>query len=100
MIRRLEGTAGKGTIQKIVKQINFEEIGHVEFGSRWYREICGQMKMDPADDFPARMDSLRSKLPKRVEPVNRDLRMKAGFSEDEIAYYENLRLDFLGPRGK
>lgn len=97
LIRRLEGTAGKVTIQKIVKQINFEEIGHVDFGSRWYREICRSEKLDAAEDFPARMDSLRQRLPKRVEPLNRDLRMKAGFSEEEIQYYENLRLDFLKP---
>lgn len=98
LIRRLEGTAGKGTIQKIVKQINFEEIGHVEFGSRWYRTICREDKRDPGVDFPARMDSLRKRLPKRIEPLNRDLRQKAGFSEEEIQYYENLRLDFLKPQ--
>lgn len=97
LIRRLEGTAGKDTIQKIVKQINFEEIGHVDFGSRWYREICRKEKLDPSQDFPERMDSLRQRLPKRIEPLNRDLRIKAGFSEEEIQYYENLRLDFLKP---
>jgi len=97
LIRRLEGTAGKHTIQKIVKQINYEEIGHVDFGSRWYREICRTDKLDPATDFPQRMDSLRKRLPKRIEPVSRDLRLKAGFTAEEIAYYENLRLDFLKP---
>lgn len=97
LIRRLEGTAGKATIQKIVKQINFEEIGHVEFGSRWYREICRLEQRDPAQDFVSRMNSLRQILPKRVEPVNHDLRSKAGFSEEEIRYFENLRIDFLKP---
>ncbi len=99
LIRRLEGTAGKETIQKIVKQINFEEIGHVDFGSRWYREICKADKRDPGVDFPERMDSLRQRLPKRIEPLNKDLRMKAGFTEAEIQYFENLRQDFLKPRG-
>lgn len=98
LIRRLEGTAGKNTIQKIVKQINFEEIGHVDFGSRWYREICSNEKLDAAMDFPARMDSLRKRLPKRIEPLNHDLRIKAGFSEEEILYCQNLRLDFLKPQ--
>lgn len=97
LIRRLEGTEGKHTIQKIVKQINFEEIGHVDFGSRWYREICESKQIDWAEDFPARMDSLRSRLPKRLEPINRDLRRKAGFTEAEIIYQEELRLDFLKP---
>lgn len=99
LIRRLEGTSGKDSIQKIVKQINFEEIGHVNFGSVWYREICRQQKIDSATDFPARMDSLRSRLPKRVEPLNHVLRGKAGFTDEEIQYYEKLRLDFMKPAG-
>ncbi len=99
LIRRLEGTAGKNTIQHIVKQINREEIGHVNFGSEWYREICRLQKIDPGVDFPQRMDSLRQRLPKRVEPLNHDLRRKAGFTEEEIIYHENLRLDFLKPAG-
>ncbi|MGZ3772087.1 MAG: DUF455 family protein [Pseudobdellovibrionaceae bacterium] len=100
LIRRLEGTTGKGIIQKIVKQINVEEIGHVEFGSRWYREICRQENLDPAEDFVNRMSYLRHILPKRVEPVNRELRSKAGFSDEEICYFESLRLDFLKPLQK
>ena len=98
LIRRLEGTSGKESIQKIVKQINFEEIGHVDFGSRWYREICRQNKIDSNDDFKKRMDDLRVRLPKRVEPINRVLRAKAGFTEEELDYYEALRQDFLVPR--
>lgn len=97
LIRRLEATSGKETIQKIVKQINFEEIGHVDFGSRWYREICKIQKIDSALDFPERMDALRVRLPKRIEPINRVLRSKAGFTDEEIKYYEDLRVDFLSP---
>lgn len=95
LIRRLQGTSGKETIQKIVKQINYEEIGHVDFGSRWYREICKLEKIDSQEDFPKRMDELRLRLPKRVEPVNQELRRQAGFTDSEIEYYQQLRLDFL-----
>jgi uncharacterized ferritin-like protein (DUF455 family) len=95
LIRRLEGTAGKGTIQKIVKQINLEEIGHVEFGSRWYREICKIQNLEAGEDFKMRMHSLRQRLPKRIEPLNHFLRRKAGFTDEEIQHCENLRLDFL-----
>jgi len=98
LIRRLEGTVGKQTIQKIVKQINFEEIGHVNFGSVWYREICRQQKLDSNVDFPQRMNNLRQQLPKRVEQICRPLREQAGFSPEEILYYEQLRQDFLTPK--
>ena len=54
LIRRLDGTNGKETISKIVQQINFEEIGHVDFGSQWYRKICKLEKLEATDDFPQR----------------------------------------------
>lgn len=98
LIRRLEGPDANGHVQKIVRQINHDEIGHVHFGSVWYREICRQNKIDSAQDFRDRMASLRVRLPKRIEPINRVLRVKAGFTEEEIEYFETLRQDFLSAR--
>ncbi len=100
LIRRLDGTNGKETISKIVQQINFEEIGHVDFGSQWYRKLCKLEKLDASDDFAQRMNSLRLRLPKRVEPINRTLRKKAGFDDEELDYCEELRLDFLKPKNE
>ncbi|MEN0059822.1 MAG: DUF455 family protein [Bdellovibrio sp.] len=97
LIKRLEGPASQSLIQKIVRQINREEVGHVDFGSRWYRTICRDNKLDPDQDFFQRMTSLRQRLPKRVEPIHRELRSQAGFSAAEIRYLEDLRLDFINP---
>jgi hypothetical protein len=44
------------------------------------------------------MNALRSKLPKRMEKLNRDLRIKAGFTEAEIEYCESLRESFIPSR--
>lgn len=96
LVKRLEGANSPGT-RNIVKQINFEEIGHVDFGSRWYREICHQEKRNSVVDFPERMLALRERLPKRVEKISREIRRKAGFTEAEIDWYENLRAEFLIP---
>ncbi len=96
LIKRLDSANSPSTM-KIVKQINFEEIGHVEFGSRWYREICQNQEIDPNTDFFSRMKSIRERLPKRVEKINRELRRKAGFTEAELDYYELLREEFLIP---
>jgi len=96
LLRRLAGVDSK-PVESVVRQINTEEIGHVEFGSRWYRNICQQEGIDPNDDFFKRMSDLREQLPKRIEKVNRDLRLKAGFTPDEITYFEKLREDFLIP---
>ena len=39
ILRRLKGVDAK-PVQKAAEKIFSDEIGHVEFGSRWYRNIC------------------------------------------------------------
>ncbi len=94
LIRRLAAVDAVA-VQKAVKIINFEEIGHVLFGSEWYIRFCQLEKLDPSVDFVARMTRLRAVLPKRITPINRGLREKAGFTTSEIQYLENLRESFL-----
>ncbi len=89
-MRKLDGVA-EGAIHKVVRLICNEEVGHVEFGSRWYRNICALEKIDPQNDFSKRMDGLRYRVPKRIEKISRKLRILAGFTESEIVYLENLR---------
>ncbi|WP_413287430.1 DUF455 family protein [Bdellovibrio sp. HCB337] len=100
LIQRLDGIDDGKHTRKIVGQINFEEIGHVDFGSQWYRKICQLEKIDASVDFPRRMESLRWKLPKRMEKINRDLRLKAGFTEEEILACEAYRESILPSRQK
>lgn len=95
VLRRLKGVNAK-PLQKMAEKIFNDEIGHVEFGSRWYRQICDSEKIDPNLDFAHRMDKLRWILPKRVENIAVDLRKKAGFTDLEIDYLKKLRLAFLG----
>lgn len=97
LIRRLEGVDAP-SVKSVVKQINYEEIGHVEFGSRWYRQICQIEGLDPEVDFQVRMWKLRTQLPKRIEHLNLDLRKKAGFTEGELVVAQSIREDFLKPR--
>lgn len=94
LLRRLAGVDATA-VQKAVKIINTEEVGHVLFGSNWYNYYCLQSGLDPIDDFEIRMNRLRPMLPKRVGPISHDLRTRAGFTEKEITYLENLRLSFL-----
>lgn len=94
LLRRLAGVDAKA-VQKAVKIINTEEVGHVLFGSNWYNYYCLKSDLDPVDDFEVRMNRLRTVLPKRVNPISHDLRQRAGFTENEIKYLEKLRLSFL-----
>ncbi|MGZ3796841.1 MAG: DUF455 family protein [Pseudobdellovibrionaceae bacterium] len=95
LLQRLDGVADGKATRKIVSQINFEEISHVNFGSQWYRNICKLEKIDAAEDFSKRMESLRWKLPKRMEKINRELRLQAGFTKQEIDYCEIYRESIL-----
>ena len=95
ILKRLQGVDAK-PVQKAAQKIFNDEIGHVAFGSRWYREICQLENIDPNLDFSLRMDRLRGVLPKRVENIAVELRKKAGFTDQEIIYLQNLRLSFLG----
>lgn len=94
LIRRLKGVEAKSILQA-VERINQEEVGHVLFGSQWYVKICQQEKIDPEVDYPERMRALRWSLPKRMEPINIQLRHKAGFTDSEIKYLQELRESFL-----
>ncbi len=95
ILRRLQGVDAK-PVQFAAQKIFHDEIGHVAFGSKWYREICSLENIDPNLDFSVRMDRLRGVLPKRVENIAVELRRKAGFTDEEIAYLQRLRLSFLG----
>lgn len=85
-------------VAKAVKQITEDEVGHVAFGSYWYKELCRLERLDPDEDFKTRMHSLKTKLPRRVEALDRTLRMKAGFTESELEVVEQIRQHFLGTR--
>ncbi|MFP5519755.1 MAG: DUF455 family protein [Bdellovibrionia bacterium] len=80
-----------------VKQINDEEVGHVYFGSQWYRRICELEGVSAQDDFVPRMIQISTKVPKRVENINHEVRKRAGFTESEIYFMEKLREWFLIP---
>jgi uncharacterized ferritin-like protein (DUF455 family) len=94
LIKRLAGVDAKA-VQKAVKIINDEEVGHVLFGSEWYIKLCNAEGIVASGDFSKRMDKLRAVLPKRINPINHDLRKRSGFSTEEIGYLEKLRESFL-----
>lgn len=95
LLRRLSSVA-EGTLHHVVKTIVSEEVGHVEFGSRWYREICRSEKLDPQTDFPERFLGLRARLPRRIEKLSRPLRLQAGFTLSEMEFLEEHRNARLG----
>ena len=92
LIRRLHGVKAPETC-RAVSRIAKDELAHVQFGSRWYHELVRGEGRDARDDFAERLARLRWRVPRRLEPIDRELRLAAGFSECEIRLLEDLRRD-------
>lgn len=94
LLRRLAGCVDFG-LQAVLQKITEEEISHVEFGCRWYRLICESEGLDSQVDFEQRMKKLRERLPKRIEKISFQLRLRAGFTTTEINFLEEYRKSYL-----
>jgi len=89
ILRRLSGVPQK-IIKEVVDTIVNEEIGHVEFGSRWFNHYCRELFVDELEFFTRKTRELLSKNPRPGKLAN-DLRRKAGFSNLEINTLKNLK---------
>lgn len=95
LLTKLSGVPSK-SVRQVVKMIHDEELGHVQFGSRWFKKLCNQEKLDCDNFFCERVRQLKSKLPRRLEPIKSDLRLRAGFSLEEINALNDLRTEWMG----
>jgi len=70
----------------ILEIIQRDEIGHVEIGSRWFRYLCAQRKLEPESTFRHLLSQyMKGKI---KGPLDRQARRQAGFSEAELDYLE------------
>lgn len=90
ILNRLSGVDAK-FVREVVGVISAEEVGHVVFGSNWYREVCRLEKLDPADDFGPRLNKLIHRIPRRMERLALNQRRQAGFSDGELEFLESLQ---------
>ena len=68
--------------REIVGTILREEIGHVSFGSRWYRELCRQREIDSDQHFRKHYPEILWHMPRTERPAYA-YRTQAGFSDSE-----------------
>ncbi len=78
----------------ILEIILHDEIGHVEIGTRWFRYLCEQRKLEPDDTFRGLFEQYmkaNGKNGARTKgKLHRTARLAAGFSESELTYLEGL----------
>jgi uncharacterized ferritin-like protein (DUF455 family) len=75
--------------KKMIKALTIicnDEIGHVNSGTRWFHYRCKQEKVDPDQTFFKLLEKYMGKS--LAGPFNREARIKAGFSEQEMDYLE------------
>jgi len=72
----------------ILEVILRDEVGHVEIGSHWFHYLCRQRGMEPEATF---RDLLKEYMKGRLKgPFHLEARRRAGFSEQELAYLEDI----------
>ena len=91
MIDKLEHHGDTATV-KILRQILQEEIEHVRIGNRWFRYVCEQQQLEPMETF-SRYLRKHGRIALRG-PFNREARLEAGFSEQELAELLVLEEEF------
>jgi len=85
-IRAKLAAAGDARGADILDRILTDEIGHVAIGNRWYHWACaraGRTSITAHDELAAAFGAPRVK-----PPFNRDARLKAGFSAEEMDWLE------------
>jgi uncharacterized ferritin-like protein (DUF455 family) len=72
----------------ILTRILTDEVGHVAFGSYWFKTLCQQQERDPEQTYRDLLQQFYKGKPKG--PFNKEMRIIAGFSTAELDWLENL----------
>ncbi len=71
----------------LLTRILMDEVGHVKIGSYWFKQLCQQSDQSHEAKFKELIIEHYNGKPKG--PFNRELRRRAGFSDNEIDWLEN-----------
>lgn len=82
-IRRKLVEVGDVRAVEALDVILHDEIGHVGLGDRWFRHVCTERGLEPAAAYRCLMREYAAPWPQA--PLNREARLAAGFSADELA---------------
>ena len=74
--------AGDARAVEILAVILRDEVGHVAIGNHWYRWLCARDGLDPVAHYA--LLAARHQAPRLRAPFNREARLAAGFSAEEI----------------
>ena len=85
IIQKLKNYPNTENIIKVLEVILYEEIDHVKKGDKWFKWACDKEGVDYKEKY---FEIVNKIYPNRKLKtfVNKDMRLKAGFSCDELNY--------------
>ena len=87
IMQRFEAIGDTRTVA-VLQVILDEEVGHVQFGSRWFNHLCETRGLPPETTY---FELLSQYLEGGIHcPLHRQARLQAGFSEAELMRLEDL----------
>lgn len=85
---RQVGTADALAAVAILDTILHDEVGHVAIGNHWYRWLCEREGYDPETHYGTLVT--RYEAPRLRPPFNEAARRKAGFSDAELLWLQQV----------
>lgn len=85
---RQVGTPDALAAVEILDVILREEVGHVSIGNYWYRWLCERAGFDPQSHYTVLTQQYEA--PRLRPPFNTQARKAAGFTEQELAWLEQV----------
>ncbi len=86
MIEKFKAAGDQQSVA-ILSRILEDEVGHVAVGSYWFKFLCEQQGLNPEKKYQELIVKYYKGKPKG--PFNREMRIIAGFSNDEIDWLES-----------
>ena len=88
IVKKLEGIGDIKAVE-ILAIVHHDEIGHVEVGTRWFRYLCEERKLDSEKVFKELINEYMKGILRG--PFDHDVRKKAGFTESELLFLESAK---------
>lgn len=95
-IREKLQAAGDLESAAVLDVILRDEIGHVAIGNHWFNVLCDQAGLEPMQAFEISLQQYCA--PKPRAPFNYPAREQAGFSEQELAWLQQLEFEQIQPK--
>lgn len=84
LLNRVKCVPDSDALTKLISRIAHDELSHVQFGSKWFAKVCADKGLSRVSECKRILNSERRRLPRRRERINEKLRLKAGFTKEEI----------------